>query len=123
MKVLQKKTAPRQKAGVPPAQPSRMFTFPSPTRGWVLNENIGNPGPAAASILDNWICTTKSIRARGGANKYATIDAAAKSIFTYSSGTNEKLFASSTTAVYDLTTVADPAVTPTAAISGQTSGR
>ena len=103
----------------PQAQP---FSFPAPIRGWVLDDSLANPQAGGASILDNWICTSTGIRARGGKQKYATLDAAVSSLFTYKSGVTETFFGATATKIYDITTIADPDVVPSAAITGQTDG-
>ena len=117
--VRQKKMEKQAKQQVP-AQP---FAFPAPVKGLVLNESRMSATPGSARILDNWICRTDSIRCRGGFRKYAKIASGpVVSMFTYRSGTTEKLFASSAAAVFDITTVVDADVIPTAEFSGQTSG-
>ncbi len=100
------------------------YTFPAPTRGWILNENMSAAQPGGALTLDNWFPTTTGIRARAGSAKYATIGAgtAVQSMFTYRSGGIQKFFASNATAVYQITTPASPTVSPAAEFSGQTSG-
>ena len=123
MNVRPKKFAPQAKVNVPPQQPAVPFTFPAPSRGWVLNENLASPAPGGAAVLDNWICTTKSVRVRGGSSKYATLGAAVSSLMTYKSGTNERIFAATDSSIFDLTSVADPDVAPTADVTGQTAGR
>lgn len=106
----------------PQAQP---YEFPAPIRGWILDESLVSPGPAGARVLDNWICTPTSIKVRGGYLKFATVgsSAAATSLFSYKSGVSEKFFAATATAIYDITSPADPDVSPSAAVSSQTSGR
>jgi len=124
MKVRPAKIAPQRKmrGGEPTQKPAaQTYTFPAPIRGWVLNESLAMPQPGGAAILDNWICTTTGIRARGGAVKYADLGASVKSMFTYNS-TTEKFFGATDAAIYEITTVADPDVTPTAAVTGQTAG-
>lgn len=125
MQVRPKKTAPAHKmpGGQPtPKAEARQYLFPSPTNGWTLNENLTTPSPQGARVLDNFICTPTSIRARGGSRKYATLGSPVTSMFVYKSGTNEKLFAATASAVYDITTPASPTTIPAAAFSGQTSG-
>ena len=121
--VLQKKSAPAQK-GQTPKPVAKMHTFPAPTLGWVLNENLKTPSPGGARVLENWICTPTAIKVRGGNLKYATVGSSVPvvSIFSYKSGGTEKLFASTSTDVFDITTVADSSTIPTAAIASQTSG-
>lgn len=92
MKVRPAKIAPQRKmrGGEPTQKPAaQTYTFPAPIRGWVLNESLAMPQPGGAAILDNWICTTTGIRARGGAVKYADLGASVKSMFTYNSTTEK----------------------------------
>lgn len=114
----------RQTLPQPPRPQVQQYTFPAPTNGWVLNDNLMTPSPASARVLDNFICTATSIRARGGFSKHATVATAAPvvSMFTYRSGSTEKFFAASSSAVYDISAPASTTVIPTAAFSGQTSG-
>ena len=67
------KMAVAAKAQLPPMTPAIPFTFPAPTRGWVINENLAMAQPGGASVLDNWIPTATGIKARGGNQKYATL--------------------------------------------------
>jgi hypothetical protein len=90
--------------------------------GLVLSENAATPLIASAKVLDNWIPTTTGIRVRGGAVLHATLDDEVQRIFSYRSGLVEKLFAATDTDVFDVTSPADPAVTPAASVTGQTSG-
>lgn len=123
MNVRPKKITPAAKAQVQPKPPAVPFTFPAPTLGWVLNENLAAPSPAGAAVLDNWFCTTKSARVRGGARKVATIDGAVRSLMRYKDGPTERLFAASATSITDITVVSDPLVVPTPDVTGQTAGR
>lgn len=122
MNIRQKKMAPAWKGKPTVKPPAIPYSFPAPIKGWVLNESIAAPSPGGAVILDNWECTTTGISARAGSSKYATLDADVASMFTYRSGGVEAFFAATPTKVYNLTTVVDPLVVPTAAFSGQTSG-
>lgn len=125
MQVRAKKLAPahKQPGGQPTPKPeAQQFAFPAPTQGWVLNENLMTPTPAGARLLDNFICTPTTIKVRGGYAKHATVPAAATAMFVYRSGTNTKLFAATATAVYNITSPADPNVAPAAEFSGQTAG-
>jgi len=124
MRVRPGKMAPAHKSrgGEPTQKPmAHAFTFPAPIRGWVLNEGLSTPQPGGASILDNWICTTTGVRVRGGSAKYATLGAPVRSMFTYNS-TTETFFAATDGAIYNITTVADKDVVPTADVTGQTEG-
>ena len=112
--------SPRKRPDIT-ATSAQPYSFPAPIRGWVLNENLAASQPAGARILDNWVCTTTGARVRGGSLRYASLGSAVKALFAYRSG-GETNFAATSTAIYDITTVSDPDVAPTAAVSGLTSG-
>lgn len=121
MKVRAKKAAPRYKGAEPTSkQMAEPHTFPAPIRGWVLNENLANPSPGGALILDNWICTTTGIKLRGGCDPHITLPAAVESLFGYRNSVGEKMFGATGTAIYDVST--ESGSTPSAAVSGQTEG-
>lgn len=127
MDVRPKKAAPahKQPGGQPTQKPEAVpYRFPAPIRGWVLDENRAIAQPGGARVLDNWIPTTTGVRVRGGARKYATVHAteAVESLFSYKSGATEQFFAASQTVIAEITTVADPDVAPTPAVTGQTGG-
>lgn len=108
----------------PVQQQSQPYSFPAPTRGWIANENEALSGPLGAKILENFFPTQRSIRARGGAPRYATIGTGpVQSMFSYIalSGPN-KFFAASTTSIFDITSVADPLVAPAPVLTGQSNG-
>lgn len=108
--------------GQTPKAAANPYTFPAPIKGWWLSSNLATPEPASALQLDNWVCTTTGIRARGGKNLYATLDGAVKSLFTYMSGANAKLFGATAAKIFDVSAIGDPLAVPTASITGQTSG-
>lgn len=124
MDIRPRKATPKTRANVQPPEPAVPFRFPAPIRGWVLNENRVTAQPGAARVLDNFIPTTTGIRVRGGSRKYATAHATepVESLFTYKSGATEKFFVATTTTISNITTVADPLVVPTPAVTGRTSG-
>ena len=115
MKVRVKRSAPPET--MPQAQ---AFSFPSPIRGLVLNENIAMVQPGGALVLDNFICTTTGIKARAGTSDHIPLGAKIQSMFVYNSGGIEAAFGATATAVYPIST--GGLVTPVAVISGQTSG-
>lgn len=118
MKIRPKKTAPPK--GQPTMPQAQSFSFPPPTRGLVLNENIANPQPGGARVLDNWICTTTGIRARAGTAMHLPLGDPVQSMFVYRSGVTEAAFGATQTDVYPISTAG---ITPPAAVlSGQTSG-
>lgn len=76
-------------------------------------------------MLENWFPTATSVRMRAGSALYATVGSGSVSVasmFAYVDGNNQKLFAATSTDIYDITTVADPTVSPVAAVTGKTSG-
>lgn len=115
MRAAAKKTKPRV---------SRPKTFPSPRRGWIANENLAASKPEGASVLQNWFPTPTGARMRKGSNKYATIGSAAAvtSTASYKSGNLSKFFATTATDLYDISTVVDEDVSPTASYTGLTGG-
>lgn len=114
-----KAASPKGQTPKPQAVP---YTLPAPIKGWWLSSNLATPEPQTALVLDNWVCTTTGIRARGGKNRYATLDAAVTSLFTYMSGATQVFFAATAAKIFDITAIGDPLVTPAASITGQTSG-
>ena len=119
MRARQKKAASpkRTQEQMPIAQG---YSFISPVRGLVLNENLSIAGPGGAEVLDNFICTQTGIKVRGGTSRHIPLGAQVRSIFTYTSGVFETAFAATSTSVFDIT--ASAAVTPTAIFTGQTNG-
>lgn len=112
----------RRRPLYPPPRQARPKTFPAPVRGWVTNTNLSQPVDQAAFVLDNWFPVQTGIKLRGGTAKYATLDAAVTAMWTYQSGSNEFLFAATGTDIFDVTTIADADVTPTADVTGLTGG-
>lgn len=101
----------------------RAYSFQPPVRGWISNEALANSKQGGARRLDNWFPTLTSVRVRGGSQLYATVSTGpVLRMFTYKSGSQEIFFASDATSIFDITTVADSAVIPTADVTGQTSG-
>ena len=96
--------------------------YPAPIKGWVANENLAMSSPLTAFRMDNWFPELTGCRLRAGSRRHATIGKAVESLFSYRSGLQRNFFASDQTAVYDITTPADPLIPPAPVISGQTSG-
>lgn len=114
----------RDTAKVNPQAPRMKHkTFPAPVRGWIANENLATAQPGGAVVFDNWVATSTSVRPRGGSLKYATISTGpVLRMWTFKSGQVEEFFASDETNIFNITSVADPSVIPSAAVTGQTSG-
>jgi hypothetical protein len=98
--------------------------FPAPTRGWIANENLAAAKPGGALRLENIFPTEKSVRLRGGSERFATVGSSTPvtSLWNFKTGTSERFFAATETAIYDITAPADPNVSPAPDVSGQTSG-
>lgn len=105
----------------PPSQAASLYSFASPMRGIVLDENLARAAGAGAVVLDNWVCTSGGVRVRGGAFRHATVPAAVQSMFVWR-GSPSKMFAATASAIYDVTAPGDPLVPPAAAVSGLSSG-
>lgn len=114
-----------QQSAPPSHRPvAKMETFPAPVRGLVRNENKAAHKPGGADVLDNWFPTSTGCRIRGGSTLYATIGASdhVGAIMPYVLGSTKKLFAANSNAIYDITTVADPAVSPASAVASLANG-
>lgn len=107
------------------------MSFPAPVGGWIANVNLSTPGARrpdgtkvnGAAMLENWFPTATGIRMRGGSQKYATVGDTTSDVvalFTYIAGNNQKLFACDEVGIYDITTVADPDVSPSADVGSLT---
>lgn len=108
-------------------------TFVAPVGGWIRNQSLATPGARlpdgskvnGAFVLENWFPTTTGIRMRAGSATFATIGDGSKDVlsaFAYVNGNNRKFFAATENAIYDITSPADPNVSPAAAQSGLSGG-
>lgn len=117
MVFAQKKKQVRRRAA------SQTQFIQAPVRGWVPNEALANSKSGGARILENWFPTKTSARLRGGSRKYATISTGpVLRLWTYKSGVVEQFFASDQGNIFDISSVANPSVIPTAKVTGQSSG-
>lgn len=95
----------------PKPRKSQIKQFPAPIAGWISNRALatpyGNEGkqPQGAMILDNFIPRSTTVQMRSGKVRYATVDGDADTLFTYNNGTNKRLFATSSTTIFDITNV------------------
>jgi hypothetical protein len=87
-------------------------------RGWVTNENLSASAPGSALVMDNYIPTQTGVKFRSGSSEFydSGASAAIASLFTYKAGSTSKLFAASTTKIWNIT------ATPTEDVASQTSG-
>jgi hypothetical protein len=103
---------------------ARSTSVPAPTGGWIKSRNLATPGSRkspGAEVLENWFPTATGCRMRHGSQKYATLGSAdVAALFTYSNGSNRRLFGACGAGIYDITTVADAGTPPAAAVSGLT---
>jgi hypothetical protein len=103
----------------PAQRKSNVKKFDSPTAGWISNRNLASPNISSAggqasqgaAVLDNWFPTATTVVQRRGKELYATLvedNVDVTSLFSYVNGLNRKLFASSSTTIYDITSVLSP---------------
>lgn len=100
-------------------------TLPAPINGLVTSESVLGMVQASAFQLDNWFPTRRGVKARKGtrtAASISTIGAPVQSLIAYNAPTTKKLFAASTTSIFDVTSVGSPTVPPAASVTGRTSG-
>lgn len=103
--------------GGPPNMPqrgrkAREVAFPAPTGGWITNRNLAQPNqqgmPQGAEVLENFFPTASAIILRRGSRKYAELGSQNErvtALFKYVVGNNRKLFASTSSTIYDITVV------------------
>ncbi len=103
-------------------QQSQTHTFPAPRRGLIRNDSFAVPQGEGAEVMDNYFPTTQGARLRRGLRRHATLAGDVEYLATYDSGTNDQIYAADGTAIYNITSPADPDVVPTADVTGQTSG-
>lgn len=118
-----RKAAPRNKPRL-----ARTATFIAPVGGWVKNQNIAKPDPTSpqgAERLVNIFPTATSAELRGGSAVYSTLGDGTmdvQSLMSYNNGTNEKMFAATNNAIYDVTAIVDPNTSPAPSVTGLTGG-
>jgi len=93
---------------------SALKTFPAATQGWIANQNLAlNPSKNlnGAYLLENYFPTATGMEIRKGSDIYATLGDGTlpvTAIFDYNNGNNRRLFASTATTIYDITSVSSP---------------
>lgn len=102
--------------------PMQYKAFPAPLVGWVSSQNYSVQEEGSASYVLNFFPQTTTYRMRGGQLKYATLDSAVTSMFSYSANGTNKMFAATSTKLYDVSSVASSTAVPSAAVSSRTSG-
>ena len=98
---------------------AKTASFPAPVGGWIKNQNLATPGARlpdgskvnGAFVLENLFPTATGIRMRGGSDVFAEIGDASTpvtSMFAYSNGNNKKLFATTASAIYNISSPVTP---------------
>ena len=100
----------------------RRTNIPSPVYGWNTRDPEARMKPQFAINLTNFFPEHGLVRTRKGAAQFAdtTDTAAVQTLFSWVSGTNEKLYAAAGTKLYDVT---DPEMVTEAVTTGITSSR
>lgn len=108
-----------------------LVSWPAPVGGWIANSALATPGARrpdgtrvnGAARLENGFPTATVVRMRGGSQQYAFVGNGVSDVvalFTYINGNTQKFFAADEVAIYDITTVADPEVSPSVAVGSLT---
>lgn len=92
---------------------SQSKKFDAPVAGWIANRSLSDPRSiegSGAAILDNFWPGTQTVMLRRGKERYATFDdnSDVRSMFVYSNGLDQRLFAASDTTIYDISAVPFP---------------
>jgi len=88
----------------PSTQRSQTVSVAAPIGGWNARDALGAMEPLDAVTLTNFWPGTNSVILRNGYTKYATgITGTVESLFAYSSGTSNKLFAAAVGSIYNVT--------------------
>lgn len=86
-------------------------SFPVPTAGLISNRNLAIPSgqgqQPGAEVLNNWFPTPQGVRLRRGTVRRATLPEGlpVRSLFTYTAGETERLFACTDSGIWDVTVV------------------
>lgn len=108
---------PLLKPNAPAPRKSDVKKFDAPIAGWISNRSLSSPmaigEKQGAAVLDNWFPTATTAILRRGKELYATLNDGAESdavtaIFSYVNGLNRKLFASTATTIFDISSVLSP---------------
>jgi len=104
------------------AQSTKTKVWPSPVRGWLASGNLGAGQADAAEMLDNIFPTAQGARLRYGEVQHADLGSSVKRFMTYLVPVGPRLWASTATALYDVSTPASSIVTPVPSLSGLSGG-
>lgn len=97
-------TTPRQPVATAHKKLSEPVVFPAPSAGLVTSQNLAVDVPSAAIVLNNFIPTERGARLSKGHSPYAALDGGddVVQLFAYRDGSTEKMFASTATAIFDV---------------------
>jgi hypothetical protein len=94
-------------------------TIPAPVSGLASDMSIAKENPGAAEVLDNFIPTTRGIRARGGSQRYATASLlAVETLIAYYGAASKAMFAVSGGNIYDVTSPVSATIIPAPVLTG-----
>lgn len=102
---------------------ARPIMIPAPTSGWFVQQNLAEPPPRSALVMDNWFPAEDVARLRNGTRSHATglpAGTAIETLMTYRAGASEKMFAATGTVIHD---VSSPGAVGAAVCTGLTSAR
>lgn len=102
---------------MPTPKTAKPASFAAPIGGWIKNQDLSKPGArmpdgsvvSGAFMLENYFPTATGARVRRGSDPFAQIGdgtADVVSMLAYANGNNNKLFAASSSALYDITSPA-----------------
>jgi hypothetical protein len=86
-------------------------TLPAPIRGIIEVENWAYVKPGCANVIDNWFCTQKGLKLRGGTERWAQLPdpvEVVRSGFDYVSGTVNRMFCATGTRIFDVSFADNP---------------
>lgn len=105
-------------------QLSEPITFPAPIGGLVTNVDIASQAAGNASVLTNWFPTQTGIRIRGGSRRHGLAAGAAAIVraLHYKYASTEKMFVTTATSIFDMTSPVAPPATVSTSVTGLTNG-
>jgi len=112
----------RARKGQGRVQTTRTEVWPAPVVGWVTSGAVVEAPKNAAELLDNFFPRAQSVRMRNGYVLHATLGANVVRMLPYEVFGNAKLFAATSSGLFEISSPADPEVSPVASLEGLSSG-
>lgn len=85
-------------------QTAKTTSIPAPVKGLNAKDSIAAMDPTFALVLDNYFCSPTTVDTRNGSTTWATgLDAAVETVMHYSGGATNKMYAATSTKIYDVT--------------------